>query len=87
MMAAVRIARLRELRDKREDAEERFESAVDEWDTQSQVEERITLAQVPEPPKAAKPWLTPERAKAIALGSVTVGGAIFGFLQRMGAFK
>ncbi len=85
MMAAVRIQRLRELREKREDSAERLEAALDEWDTKSQVEERITLAQMPSQPP--KPWLTPERAKAIALGSVTVGGAIFGFLQRMGAFK
>lgn len=84
-MAAVRIARLRELRDKREESAERFEAEIDEWDTKSQVEERITLAQVPPSPK--QPWLTPDRAKLIFTASVTIGGAIFGFLKASGAIK
>ncbi len=81
---ASRINRLKELRDKREEAENRFEAAVDEWDTKSQVEERITLAQMPPDPK---PWLTPERAKAITKVALAVGASIFGFLQASGAFK
>lgn len=71
--------RFRELREQRKAALRRLDEARgDEWEERSNVE----LGTAP-PEK----WLTPQKAQAITVGSLAIGGAIVGFLKAIGAFK
>lgn len=76
--------RFRELREQRKAALRRLDEARgDEWEERSKVAHpHVELGTAP-PEK----WLTPQKAQAITVGSLAIGGAIVGFLKAIGAFK
>lgn len=77
--------RFRELREQRKAALRRLDEARgDEWEERSKVA-RLTNPQVEVAPPVK--WLTPQKAQAITVASLAVGGAIVGFLKAIGAFK
>jgi cytochrome c-type biogenesis protein CcmH/NrfG len=77
--------RFRELREQRKAALRRLDEARgDEWEERSKVA-RLTNPQVEIGPPVK--WLTPQKAQAITVASLAVGGAIVGFLKAIGAFK
>lgn len=78
--------RFRELREQRKAALRRLDEARgEEWEERSRVS-RLTNPQVEVAPPMEK-WLTPRKAQAITVASLSIGGAIVGFLQAIGAFK
>lgn len=77
--------RFRELREQRKAALRRLDEARgDEWEERSKVA-RLTNPKVEVSPPVK--WLTPQKAQAITVASLAVGGAIVGFLKAIGAFK
>ena len=76
--------RFRELREQRKAALRRLDEARgDEWEESSKiVRPHVQLGTAP-PEK----WVTPQKAQAITVGSIAIGGAIVGFLKAIGAFK
>lgn len=85
--------RFRELRQQRIKGLRRLKRALmnddDEWETRSQVGQRVTMTSHPQVELAAPPppekWLTQEKAKTIAKVSFSIGCAIVGFLKAIGA--